>query len=96
MEGQTVNPQWPNALRVLFIGNGVVNNLVEPSIQLTELEKEIPQLCQWLSIMPEELRNLAIEEIKRQVEYLTMFSKRLNQVLLSLGTVEDLGGRGRE
>lgn len=84
---------WPEILRVLLIGNGIINNLVEPGIQLAELEHELPRLRKWLEgDLPEELRESSNEELIRQAGYLGQFAGRLNHVLRQ---VEALTG-GRE
>lgn len=93
MSGSSNNLEWPDVLRALFLGGGVMNNLVEPGIQLEELEKELPGVGRWFKgAVPEDLREVTREELTRQAVYFKNFNVKLNRVLEQIERILDGGG----
>jgi len=74
---------WPDALRVLLLGNGLVNNLAEPEVQIGELLKRIDILHDAFhdTALSTEKKNLICDELQRQYKYLNHFHDKLSMFL---------------
>lgn len=94
MSGKPEFFDWPEVLRVLLAGTGLINNLVEPSIQLEELERELPRLQRWLEgAVPEDLQEVIKEELVKQAEYLGNFASQFARVFQQLEALTKGGKR---
>lgn len=81
---------WPDALRVLMLGNGLVNNLAEPEIQIGDLLKKVDILQDSFAdaeLSPEK-KKLICNELQRQYKYLNHFHDELS---LFLKYVQEIG-----
>jgi len=74
---------WPDALRVLLLGNGLVNNLSEPEIQIGELLKKVDILQDSFADaeLSLEKKKLICNELQRQYKYLNHFHDELSLLL---------------
>ena len=75
--------EWPNILRILLLGNGLINNLAEPEIQADELLSQIRilQECLCSDGVSASQKQLIYDEIRRQYDYLFRFNKKLTELL---------------
>lgn len=74
---------WPDALRVLLLGNGLVNNLVEPEVQIGDLLKKIDILHEAFhdTALSTKKKKLICDELQRQYKYLNHFHDELTMLL---------------
>ena len=80
---------WPDALRVLLLGNGLVNNLAEPEIQIGSLLKKVGMLQEAFAdteLSPEK-KKLICNELQRQYKYLNHFHDELSLLLTYLQNI---------
>lgn len=75
--------QWPDILRILLLGNGLINNLAEPEVQANELLSQIRLLqeCLCSNDILARHKQLICDEIRRQYDYLFRFNKKLTALL---------------
>ena len=81
---------WPDIVRVLLLGNGLVNNLAEPEIQIGDLLKkaDILQSSFADAELSSEKKKLICNELQRQYKYLNHFHDELS---LLLTYVQEIG-----
>lgn len=83
MDKSTGVESWSGVLRVLLLGNGLVNNLAEPEIQIGDLLKKIDILQASFSdtSLSSEKKELICSELQRQYKYLNHFYEELSTFL---------------
>jgi hypothetical protein len=81
-QADTTKNLWPTILQFLFAGNSIVNNLSEPQIQLEELQQKTLQFraCLANNLLPAEKSRFVYDELKRQIQYMSLFAKELDAV----------------
>ena len=86
---------WPEMLRSCWLGNSIVTNLQEPSIQLDEFKTSLSffQECVEKEMFSSNEQKMLVEELGRQVEFMTDFYTKLQSVLASMASVAR-GDRG--
>lgn len=75
---------WPEVMRLLWLGKGVLSNLLEPEIQLSELISELPRIRKLAEQLPAGQQQLAAAEWERQYAELARFRDRLDALLAEL------------
>lgn len=80
---------WPEMMRFCWLGNGIVNNLQEPSVQLDEFNSQVMLVEEGLAtgrFSPGEQKMIA-EELARQMEYMIAFQEKLHNALTRISAV---------
>lgn len=82
MDAKHTNP-WAKALEIMFLGNGIINNLAEPRVQLKELLKQKGEIGLLLDDpdLSADKKELFREELRRQSGYIAAFYDSLGELI---------------
>lgn len=80
-------------IRCCWLGNGIVNNLQEPSVQLAEFIVNLPLLqdCLAKEMLSGTEHKMLTQEIERQIQFMNEFKLKLDTVLAAM----HLAARGK-
>jgi len=80
---------WPEMMRFCWIGNGIVNNLQEPSVQLDEFNSKVMFVEEGLatSKFSSGEQKMIAEELARQMEYMAAFQEKLQNALTRISAI---------
>lgn len=92
MEKSSTSSQWPWIMRFCWLGNGVVNNLQEPSAQLDEYNSKILLIEERFANggLTAAEEKLLLAELERQLEFMGGFQAKLQN---ALGGIRSVIGR---
>ena len=88
MERAKESTAWPEGLKILLLGNGVITNLAEPLVQINELAAKMPILRELMTDgLEQEKQSLVVEELARQLQLMSEFNARLQQSMVQIKNI---------
>lgn len=74
---------WKECLRIMLLGNSIIENLSEANVEVKELSIQINEMQQILleDTIEEEQKELIRDELKRQISYMNEFHVALGNVV---------------